>query len=348
MNATRKTVAVVAAALVLMIGSGAVGGWAASRGDDSASPGPAKIELPAHLSGHASLAPVVQAVEPSVVSIRTQTGEGSGVVLDTDGHVLTNNHVVATAEGDTVTVTFDDGSSHHGTIVGTDPRSDLAVVQVHGASGLVPATLGNSATTRVGDSVLAIGSPLGLQDSVTEGIVSAKDRTISETDQAEPMSSTVTSISGLLQTDAAINPGNSGGALVNAAGQVIGVNTAIATAGGSEGNIGVGFAIPSDTAKYVAHRLIEGQPIAHPYLGVGLAESGTPGALVESVRPASPAARADLEPGDLITKLDDQAIRSADDLVAAVQSHRVGQTATLTYTRAGAEHTATVTLADAP
>jgi putative serine protease PepD len=343
----RRVIAAVAAVLLLMLGAGAIGGWAAGRSDNDATATQTTVLTPAHQPpGHSSLAAIVSAVQPSVVSIRTAVGEGSGVILDHDGHILTNNHVVATATGNTVTVTTNDGSAHTGTIVGTDPRSDLAVVQVSGVDNLRPATLGDSAAMRVGDTVLALGSPLGLQGTVTSGIISAKGRTINET--GESASSGVTSISGALQTDAAINPGNSGGALVNTAGQVIGINTAIATAGGSNGNIGVGFAIPSNTAKYVAHQLIQGQPVAHPFLGVSLAETGTGGALIGSVEAGSPAAQAGLRPGDLITAIDGQPISSADDVVAVVQGDHVGQAVTVTYSRHGAEHTATVTLGNAP
>jgi putative serine protease PepD len=346
----RRVLAGVAAALVLMVGSGAVGGWAATQSDSdtaAAPTHPAAVAPVVHQQlGHpASLAGIVRAVQPSVVSIKTNVGEGSGVVLDNSGHILTNNHVVATASGNTVSVTTNDGSSHTGTIVGTDPRSDLAVVQVSGVN-LPPATFGNSSAMRVGDTVLALGSPLGLQGTVTSGIVSAKGRTINET--GETPGSGVTAISGALQTDAAINPGNSGGALVNTAGQVIGINTAIATSGGSSGNIGVGFAIPSNTAKYVAQRLIQGEPVAHPYMGVGLADTSTNGALIGAVDPGSPAAAAGLRPGDLVTAINGQPIRSADDLVAAVQQDHVGQSVTLTYTRQGTQHTTTVTLGNAP
>jgi putative serine protease PepD len=341
----RRGVAAVAAALVLMLGAGAAGGWAATEIDQNDTAATGQAAAPA---GDGSFADVVKAVEPRVVSITTGTGEGSGVIFDADGHILTNNHVVATATGDKVTVVLNDGSSRDATIVGTDPRSDLAVVKVADTSGLKPATFGNSDAVQVGDAVLALGSPLGLQDTVTSGIVSAKNRTIHEGGQQSPAGGAVTSISGLIQTDAAINPGNSGGALVDASGDVIGINTAIATASGSNGNIGVGFAIPSNTAKNVAEQLIKGGKVSHPYLGVAVADDDGAGAIVKSVEPNGPAADAGLEPGDLITKVGDQSIHGSDDLVSAIQSGSMGQHLSITYTRDGQSHTATVTLGDAP
>jgi putative serine protease PepD len=202
----------------------------------------------------ASLANVAAAVLPSVVSIQTGSAVGSGVILSTDGSILTNNHVVATAQGSTVQVTFSTGKTATATILGTDPSHDLAVIRVSGVSGLTPITFADSGSVKVGDTVLAVGSPLGLDGSVTSGIVSAVNRTI---DVGENARST-TSLSGAIQTDAAINPGNSGGALVNSAGQLIGINTAIASAGssGESGSIGVGFAIASNTAKQVAEHLL--------------------------------------------------------------------------------------------
>ncbi len=201
-----------------------------------------------------SLANVAAAVLPSVVSIQTESAVGSGVIITADGSILTNNHVVATAQGNTVHVTFNSGKTATATIVGTDPAHDLAVIKVSGVSGLTPITFADSGSVKVGDTVLAVGSPLGLDGSVTSGIVSALNRTI---DVGENASST-TSLTGAIQTDAAINPGNSGGALVNAAGQLVGINTAIASASstGESGSIGVGFAIASNTAKQVAEQLL--------------------------------------------------------------------------------------------
>jgi putative serine protease PepD len=201
-----------------------------------------------------SLANVAAAVLPSVVSIETQSAVGSGVIITADGSILTNNHVVATAQGSTVQVTLTTGKTATATDVGTDPSHDLAVIKVSGVAGLTPITFADSGSVKVGDTVLAVGSPLGLDGSVTSGIVSALNRTIDVGASAR----SATSLSGAIQTDAAINPGNSGGALVNAAGQLIGINTAIASASstGESGNIGVGFAISSNTAKQVAEQLL--------------------------------------------------------------------------------------------
>ena len=201
-----------------------------------------------------SLASVAATVLPSVVSIQTESAVGSGVIIAADGSILTNNHVVATAQGSTVQVTFNSGKTATATIVGTDPTHDLAVIKVSGVSGLTPITFADSGTVKVGDTVLAVGSPLGLDGSVTSGIVSALNRTIDVGENAR----NTTSLTGAIQTDAAINPGNSGGALVNSAGQLVGINTAIASASstGESGSIGVGFAISSNTAKQVAQQLL--------------------------------------------------------------------------------------------
>jgi putative serine protease PepD len=248
------TIAAAVATMALAGGSAVAGGYAALelrpqtvQTVSTAAPasGSTSVET-------TSLANVAAAVLPSVVSIQTEQAVGSGVVIDADGAILTNNHVVATASGTTVQVTFSSGKTATATIVGTDPTHDLAVIRVSGVSGLRPVTFGDSSALHVGDTVLAIGSPLGLDGSVTSGIVSALNRTI---DVGENARSTTTSITGAIQTDAAINPGNSGGALVNSAGQLIGINSAIATSSGS-GHIGVGFAISSNTAKQVAEQLL--------------------------------------------------------------------------------------------
>jgi putative serine protease PepD len=339
-----------------MLGSAVAGGATAVALFDNNGTPSAQEAAAAPVINRSSLAEISKKVEPSVVSITTGSGEGSGVIMSEDGYVLTNNHVVASAQGDTVTVVFDNGKSARATIVGTDPKTDLAVVKAEGVSGLAAATFGDSGSVQVGDTVLAIGSPLGLQGSVTAGIISAKDRTIRTGGEQQPDSpfpsqqqqQSTTSLSGLLQTDAPINPGNSGGALVNTNGEVIGINSAIATSGQGNGNIGVGFAIPSNKAKDVADTLRSGGKVSHPVLGVSVSENDTgTGALVSAVTPNSPAAQAGLQQGDIVTEFDGQAVNDSDALVAAVQSHKVGDRVELKYTRDGAEKTATVTLAEA-
>jgi putative serine protease PepD len=334
------------AALVLMAGSGIAGGVVALAFDDSGGSGNRTFTA-APIISEADLPGIAASVENSVLSVNTGSGEGSGVVLTADGFVLTNNHVVAGATGQTVRLIFADGTSANAEIVGTDPKTDLAVLKADGVSDLTPAKFGDSDGIRVGDTVLALGSPLGLQGSVTAGIISSLDRTIQagENGQSDP-SRGASSISGLLQTDAPINPGNSGGALVNTRGEVIGINTAIATDGQSNGNIGVGFAIPSNKAKTVAEALQRGEKISHPYLGVAVTPSADGGAVVGTVTPDSPAAQAGLQRGDVVTRFGDKPVNDSNDLVSAVQAGKVGDRVELTYTRNGVEKTATVTLAE--
>jgi putative serine protease PepD len=303
-----------------------------------------------------SLAQIAAAVQDSVVSITTGTGEGSGVIISADGYVLTNNHVVASAQGKTVNVIFADGKKTTATIVGTDPRTDLAVIKAGGVSDLQAAQLGDSSKMQVGDTVLALGSPLGLEGSVTAGIISAKDRTIQAggQDQQDPQDPfgqqeqqrATTSLSGLLQTDAPINPGNSGGALVSTSGEVIGINSAIATSG-STGNIGLGFAIPSNKARTVADALMAGKKVSHAALGVNVTPAENGGALVANVVPNGAAAKAGLEKGDVITTVNGKTINDADDLIAVIQGSNVGDQASIAFTRNGAQKTVTATLAEA-
>jgi putative serine protease PepD len=249
-------VAAGAATVALTLSAGVAGGYLAHRLDTAGAPATTVTARATGVSGRSSLATIAAAVQPGVVSISTGSAEGSGVVVRGDGYVLTNNHVVSTAQGRGITLTFADGKVVTASIVGTDPTTDLAVVRTTGTSALTAATFGNSQQVQVGDTVLAIGSPLGLQGTVTAGIVSALHRDLNAGQRTGTGTATITDA---IQTDAAINPGNSGGALVNNAGQVIGINTAIATAGQGEGNIGVGFAIPGNTAKRVADRIIATQ-----------------------------------------------------------------------------------------
>ncbi|MBX6384344.1 MAG: trypsin-like peptidase domain-containing protein [Microbispora sp.] len=314
-------------------------------------------------SSTTTIAAVAKAIMPSVVSIKVKTptagGEGSGVILSPDGLILTNNHVVSIGGGvgATVTVKFSDGKTANAVIKGTDPTTDLAVIQAQGVSGLTPASLGDSDKLQVGDAVLAIGSPLGLEGSVTSGIVSALDRTLTEAPEDDQpqfpwglgqQQSQGTTIGGMIQTDAAINPGNSGGALVNASGQVVGINTAIATSGSSSGNIGVGFAIPINTAKLVADQLIKTGKATHAFFGVSVADAvgGEAGAVVRSITAGSPAEKAGLKEGDLITKINDKPVDSAESLVGTIRSSRPGDKVTVTFVRDGKENTITATLAE--
>ncbi|MEV0330002.1 trypsin-like peptidase domain-containing protein [Micromonospora echinospora] len=332
------------AALALMFGSGVGGGVLALALFEDA--GTKVTYSAAPVLNGADLPKIAAAVQDSVVSIQAGSGEGSGVILSADGFVLTNNHVVASAGRESVQVVFANGRRATAEVVGTDPRTDLAVVKATGVSGLQPAKLGDSDAMQVGDQVLALGSPLGLQGSVTAGIISARDRTIRAGSQQDPQAGS-SSISGLLQTDAPINPGNSGGALVNTRGEVIGINTAIATSGQSSGNIGVGFAIPSNKAKLVAEQLQRGEDVSHPSLGVSVTGAEGGGALVSTVTPGSAAEKAGLRQGDVITKFGDKSIGDSNDLVAAVQAGKVGDRVEIEYRRDGATATVTATLAEA-
>ena len=305
-----------------------------------------------------SIEQVAAKVLPSVVQLQTdlgnQTAQGSGIILSSDGLIMTNNHVVAAAAdvgpaspGAAHTlVTFADGRTAPFTVVATDPTSDIAVVQAQGMAGLTPITFGSSDTLRVGQRVLAVGSPLGLDGTVTSGIVSALDRPVSSV--VADSANHATAIEAI-QTDAPINPGNSGGALVNANAQLIGINSAIASVGnssGESGSIGLGFAIPVDEAKRVADELIATGTASHGSLGVQVADDvSANGARIVELDGGGPAAAAGLPAGAVITKVDDQVISTTGALVAAVQSKAPGTTITLNYLDpSGAARTAQVSL----
>jgi putative serine protease PepD len=317
-----------------------------------------------------SLAAIAARLLPSVVSVNVKGAQesdtGSGVVLRSDGYILTNNHVVAAAANGkgSVSTTFQDGSSASARIIGTDSLDDLAVIKV-AKTDLKPAVLGSDADVKVGDPVLAVGSPLGLSGTVTSGIVSALNRPVVTSDDTQPtnpfggnggsQAATNPTVIDAIQTDAAINPGNSGGPLVNGSGEVIGINSAIASlgsdtlSGGTQsGNIGVGFAIPIDEAKTVASELITSGKAVHPLLGVTLtdkqASSGTDQAIVHSVVKGGPAAKAGLKAGDVITAINSTATAGDDAVIAAIRSHQPGQTISVTYSRGGSSHTVQVTL----
>jgi S1-C subfamily serine protease len=288
-------------------------------------------------------------------------GQGSGFVFDTEGHIVTNDHVVEGAE--TVSVRFWDGSTYDATIVGTDPSTDLAVIKVDApADVLQPLEVGDSTQLSVGEGVVAFGSPFGLEGTVTSGIVSALNREITS-----PSNFT---ISNSIQTDAAINHGNSGGPLVNAVGQVIGVNTQIKSESG--GSDGIGFAIPSSTVSSIVPQIVSSGSVEHAYLGVGVAtlsqsvadQLGVPaGAMVTEVRQGTPAAEGGLRAatgsamadgqsypsgGDVITAVDDTAVTSGADLQNAIDAKHPGDTVTITFTRDGASKTVQVSLGTRP
>ncbi|MCO5992734.1 S1C family serine protease [Actinoallomurus rhizosphaericola] len=365
----RRKAAASGIALALVLAGGLAGGAVAALVDHGRTvyASPTAVHGASNKSA-TGIAAIAQAVQPSVVSITvttpTEQGEGSGIILRSDGVILTNNHVVADAsQGSQISVNFSDGKKASATVLGTDPATDLAVIKAAGVSGLKPATLGNSDQLQVGDPVVAIGSPLGLEGSVTSGIVSALHRTLNEGgdqqqqqpgfpgwgqqgQQGQQQSSSGATIGDAIQTDAAINPGNSGGPLVNSSGQVIGINTAIATSGGSNGNIGVGFAIPIDTAKQVADQLIKSGKATHAYLGVSLSDvaGDQQGALIAGVQKGTPAASAGLQEGDIVTQIDGKAIQDAQSLSAAIRGHQPGDKISLTFVRGGSKHTVSVTL----
>ncbi|HET8989297.1 MAG TPA: trypsin-like peptidase domain-containing protein [Humibacillus sp.] len=311
---------------------------------------------------------VAKAVSPSVVSIDVTTqqssGAGSGVILDNKGHVLTNNHVVGDATGTgAISVTLADGRTYGATIVGTDPSTDLAVIKLTSApSDLTPISLGDSSVLAVGDPVMAVGNPLGLSGTVTTGIVSALNRPVS-TSEASPspdgQTSSDTVVTNAIQTSAAINPGNSGGALVNAKGELIGINSAIAslgaTQGSQSGNIGIGFAIPVNEAKSISDQLIKTGQAEHAFLGVSAKDTtvkdGTAqraGAQVASVSDGTPAAQAGIKTGDVIIAVNGQPVDSSTALVAQIRAMTAGDKATVTLIRDGARQDVQVTLAVKP
>ena len=282
---------------------------------------------------------------------RQQQDEGAGVVYNSNGYILTDQHVVANASS--IKVTFQDGYVASAKLIGTDPSTDVGVIKVDApASELHPLTFADSSTAEVGDDVVAIGSPFSLPETVTSGIVSQTGRSINA-----PNGWT---IPGAIQTDAPINPGNSGGPLLNANGEVLGLNDQIetnnTTVGGEGSSSGIGFATPGNEVMKVANTIISGKQVEHGYVGVSLAPSSVGGAKIASqgsssqqaIVPNSPAARAGLEPGDLITAVDGQAITSTEEFIARVAQDSPGQTITLTVKRDGQTKQITVTLGKQP
>jgi putative serine protease PepD len=269
---------------------------------------------------------------------QSSQAEGTGFVYDTKGDIVTAAHVVDGATS--IKVAFKDGKTATATLVGKDDSTDTAVIKVDVASSeLHPLTIGSSAGVQPGDEVVAIGSPFGLTETMTAGIVSAIDRTITAPNNF--------SISGAIQTDAPINHGNSGGPLLNASGEVVGVNVQIDS--NSDGSEGVGFATPVDTVKSVADTLISGGKVQHAYLGIHVSDvANNGGAKIGSVESGSPADSAGLKAGDVITAIGGKQISSADDLTASVNSYKPGDKATLTVDRGGSTKSISVTFGTRP
>ncbi len=358
--------AAVVATSLLVGGSAGVGGaamWDLTHPAPASSPradpaGTARVanqsDAPTRVG---SVEQVATNVLPSVVKIDVTgaqgSGSGSGIILTSDGTILTNNHVVdMDGQGATsITVHFADGTSADAEVLGTDPLTDTAVIKAADVSDLQAATIGKSANLGVGEGVVAIGSPFGLDATVTSGIVSALNRPVNVGSDQQGNSTTYPAI----QTDAAINPGNSGGPLTDMTGAVVGINSSIRTASasspdgrpGPSGSIGLGFAIPIDEVMPIVDEMAKGQTPTHARLGIQISDSGPDsetGAQIQQVTDGSTAAAAGIQKGDVIVALDDRQINSADSLVATIRSYRPGDSVSLSWERAGAAMEATVTL----
>ncbi|MFF2598254.1 trypsin-like peptidase domain-containing protein [Streptomyces californicus] len=357
-------------ALLLALVAGGIGGGVGAYVERNG--GLTTVELPQADRDNGDRAPesvagIAASALPSVVTLHVsgaaESGTGTGFVLDAQGHILTNNHVVAPAgSGGDITVTFSTGETASAELVGKDSGYDLAVVKVRGVSGLKPLPLGNSDNVQVGDPVVAIGAPFDLSNTVTSGIISAKQRPI--TAGGEKGDGSDISYVDALQTDAPINPGNSGGPLVDTRAHVIGINSAIRAAdsgrgpesGGQSGSIGLGFAIPINQGKRVAEELISTGRATHPVIGVTLdmkytGDGAKVGAKDAEGGPAvaadGPAAKAGIRSGDVITHVEGQRVHSGEELIVKIRAHRPGDALELKLTRGGAERTVTLKLGSA-
>ena len=348
-------------ALALGIVGGGIGGVAYERLVNDNGPGTVSsglsgvdtVSLPPLTKDNGSVEAVAQALLPSTVQISAEyNGQkggatGSGFVLDRQGHVITNNHVVADAASDDgpIEIVDQDGNRFEATLVGRSPVYDLAVLYAPEAKSLKPASLGASQALRVGEGVVAFGSPLGLSSTVTAGIVSALHRPVTTGDTAND-----SSYINAVQTDAAINPGNSGGPLVNLRGQVVGVNSAIATTGGSatgeSGNIGVGFAIPIEQVKITADQILRTGEARYPVIGakVQTGQENGNGAVISEVLSGTPAEQSGLQKGDVVTAVNGQRVTDGIALIVAIRAHQPGETVKFTVKRDGTERTISITL----
>jgi putative serine protease PepD len=331
-----RWLAAVAAGVVLL-----ASGYGISQAlDDDAAPAGAGIPTAAPVagapiqSGEEPAAAVAKALLPTVVEIRHDNGLGSGFVYDANGFIMTAAHVVQGV--DQVDVRLYDGTRLRGEVVGTDDVNDVAVVKVD-RTGLKAAPLAVGQNLQVGQLAIAIGSPFGLNETVTAGIISSTDRLLEGRE--------------VIQTDAPINPGNSGGVLADRHGRVIGINDAIRPGANSNGNVGIGFAVPIDIAARSAAAIVKGEQVQIGYLGVTpslTTTGGRDGALIQEVAPDSPAAKAGIQPGDLVVSVDGKAIENYSEMIAAIRAHKPGDKVTLEVVRGGSETTITATLTQRP
>jgi putative serine protease PepD len=339
--------AIALAAAAIAGGAFAAGALIDGGGDNKAQPLPAVAGKPIQ-AGRAKTpaGKIYAAASPAVVSIRTDVGSGTGFLIDDKGTLVTNAHVVGSASR--VVIKFgSDGRSLDGEVKGTDPSSDLAVVDIDPSNaprGVRPLQFADSRQVQVGDTAIAIGNPFGLDRTATEGIVSGLGREIKAPNGF--------SIDQVIQTDAPINPGNSGGPLLDDTGRVIGVNSQIATSGGSQGNVGIGFAVPSNTVREVVPRLERGDKIARAWLGVQTSDptdpNAPPGAEVTDITPGGPAEAGGVDQGDVITEVDGQAVNNADDVSRIINGKQPGDSVDLHVDRSGQDISLTVKLQNRP
>ncbi len=358
--------AAVVGASLLVGGAAGVGGAAAWNAYDATGTGSSVsagerttsqvVSTPDLDAPAGSVQQVAASVLPSVVKLDVSgadgAGSGSGIIVSSDGQILTNDHVVEVAgESGQITVSFNDGSKARATILGTDPLTDTAVIQAEGVTGLTPASIGESGNLDVGEQVVAIGSPFGLESTVTTGIVSALNRPVDVGSDGNGNSTTYPAV----QTDAAINPGNSGGPLVDMDGNVIGINSSIRTAssgiGEGSGSIGLGFAIPIDSVLPIVEQMAAGETPTHAKLGVTVRDVAnatgaevTEGAQIGEITDGSAARSAGLQAGDVVTRIDGQVITGSDSLVATIRSYRPGDEVEVGFQRDGEAQTTTLTL----
>ncbi len=343
----RVAVLALSAAVVTGLIGGVIGSRAAVRGEAATPATPTSLAFPTATNGLSvgSIGSIAVAVRPAVVSVHDATGssdtEGSGFVVSPSGYVVTNDHVVAGLGSATIEVAFADGTERKATVVGRSGAYDLAVLKVSGTD-FPTVVLGDSASVSVGDTAVAIGSPLGLEGTVTAGIISAVNRPVSTGGSGE------TAFLRVLQTDAPINPGNSGGPLVNARGEVIGVNSSAASLDGTSdqaGSIGLGFAIPVNQVRRVVQEIISTGHAATPVLGISVDTTGSgPGAELKSVTQGGPADTAGLAAGDTVVEIDGDWVADATEFIATIRSLAPGGSMVLTVESGGVTHEVTVTL----